>query len=46
MMRLDTDVTARIAAGEVAGFLSKPYSFDQLRTVLKGVIEGKLPKLG
>lgn len=33
------DVSSRIVAGEIAGFLNKPYSFDQLREVLKKVVE-------
>lgn len=35
----DSDVTSRIMEGEVAGYLGKPYSFDQLREVLRGVVE-------
>ena len=38
----DTPVAARMA-GEVAGLLNKPYSFDQLRGVLKRVVEGVKP---
>ena len=37
----DTLVSSRIATGEAAGFLSKPYSFDNLREVLKSVVEGR-----
>ena len=36
----DTAVTARIPADEIAGMVNKPYSFDQLRTVLKAVTGG------
>jgi len=36
----DTVVTSRIAQKEIAGLVSKPYNVDQLRTVLKGVMEG------
>lgn len=35
----DMTVTTQMADEEVAGFLSKPYSFDQLRKVLKSVVE-------
>jgi PAS domain S-box-containing protein len=35
----DADITSRIAEGEIAGFLNKPYRFDQLRDVLRGVTE-------
>jgi len=37
----DTLVSSRIATGEAAGFLSKPYGFDNLREVLKSVMEGR-----
>ncbi len=37
----DTLVSSRIATGEAAGILSKPYSFDNLREVLKSVVEGR-----
>lgn len=37
----DVDVTSRITGGEIAGLLSKPYRFDQLRDVLKSVVERK-----
>ncbi len=33
------DISSRITEGEVAGFLSKPYNFDQICNVLKGVVE-------
>jgi PAS domain S-box-containing protein len=36
----DTVVTSKIAPGDIAGLISKPYNFDQLREVLKGVVEG------
>ncbi len=39
----DAEVTSRIAEAKVAGFLSKPYSFAQMREVLKSVIDGPLP---
>lgn len=35
----DSPVTSRIATGDAAGFLNKPYNFDQLREVLKEVVE-------
>ncbi len=35
----DMDVTSQIAEGKVAGYLSKPYSFNRLREVMKGVVE-------
>ncbi len=35
----DTLVSSRIEKGEAAGILSKPYSFDNLREVLKSVVE-------
>jgi CheY-like chemotaxis protein len=39
----DVDVTSKITGGEIAGLLSKPYRFDQLRDVLKSVVEGAKP---
>jgi FixJ family two-component response regulator len=36
----DTVVTTRIPIAEIAGLVSKPYRFDQLRDVLKRVVEG------
>ena len=36
----DTLASSRITTGDAAGFLNKPYSFDQLRDVLRGVMEG------
>ncbi len=39
----DTIVTSKIDPGDMAGMISKPYSYDQLREVLKGVVEA-LPK--
>ncbi|MEI6207417.1 MAG: ATP-binding protein [Desulfuromonadales bacterium] len=36
----DTVVTTRIPIGEIAGLVGKPYSFDQLREVLKRVLDG------
>jgi len=35
----DTVVTSKIARGDIAGLISKPYKFDQLREVLKSVVE-------
>ncbi len=37
----DTTVTAKISGGNIAGLVSKPYSFEQLRSVLKNVLENK-----
>jgi signal transduction histidine kinase/ABC-type amino acid transport substrate-binding protein/CheY-like chemotaxis protein len=36
----DVDVTSKIARNDIAGIIGKPYGFDQLREVLKGVMEG------
>ncbi|MEI6208590.1 MAG: ATP-binding protein [Desulfuromonadales bacterium] len=36
----DTVVTTRIPVAQIAGLVSKPYRFDQLRDVLKGVVDG------
>jgi signal transduction histidine kinase/CheY-like chemotaxis protein len=36
----DSDVTSRIPREEIAGLINKPYSPEQLRDVLKGVVEG------
>jgi CheY-like chemotaxis protein len=36
----DTVVTTRIPNEEIAGMVNKPYRFDQLRDVLKRVVEG------
>jgi len=36
----DEAVTSRIPREDIAGMVSKPYRFDQLRDVLKGVVEG------
>ena len=33
------DISSKIPSGEIAGLINKPYSFDQLRDVLMGVIE-------
>jgi len=38
----ETEVTSRIPREEVAGMVSKPYRFDQLRKVLKSVLNGSL----
>jgi PAS domain S-box-containing protein len=35
----DADVTSKIAREDMAGLIGKPYNFDQLREVLKGVVE-------
>ncbi len=35
----DVDINSHITDGEVAGFLSKPYSFAQMRELLKSVME-------
>ena len=39
----DAEVTSRIHE-TIAGVVSKPYSFDQLRNVLKSVVEKTAPK--
>ena len=36
----DAEVASRIAREDIAGMISKPYHFDQLREVLKKVVEG------
>lgn len=36
----DEVTTSQIPREDIAGMLSKPYNFDQLREVLKGVVEG------
>ena len=36
----DAGVTSGIPREDTAGILSKPYNFDQLREVLRGVVEG------
>ena len=36
----DTVVTSRISVDEIAGLVSKPYRFDQLRDVLKSIVVG------
>ena len=35
----DTVVTSRICREDIAGLVSKPYNFDQLRNVLKSILE-------
>ena len=40
----DTTVTAKISGGEIADLVSKPYSFEQLRNVLKKVMENEAHK--
>jgi len=35
----DVIATSRMAAGQVAGFLNKPYSFDQLQEILKKIVD-------
>jgi PAS domain S-box-containing protein len=34
------DIASKIPSEAIAGLINKPYSFDQLRDVLKGVVEG------
>ena len=36
----DMEVSSRIGSDNIAGLISKPYNPDQLREVLKGIIEG------
>jgi PAS domain S-box-containing protein len=36
----DAVITSRIPRNDIAGLVSKPYRFDQLRDVLKNVVEG------
>jgi CheY-like chemotaxis protein len=36
----DAEVSARIGSDNIAGLISKPYNPNQLREVLKGVMEG------
>ena len=36
----DTIVTSRIPSVDIAGLVNKPYNFDQLLVVLRGVVEG------
>jgi signal transduction histidine kinase len=38
----DTVVSTRIAPEEIAGLISKPYKFEKLREVLRGVVEDAL----
>ncbi|MEI6703872.1 MAG: response regulator, partial [Deltaproteobacteria bacterium] len=40
----DAEVSSRIAGEEIAGLISKPYNPDQLRDVLKMVVEGASTK--
>jgi len=35
----NTDVTSKIAPGDISGLISKPYNFDQLRDVLRSTLE-------
>jgi FixJ family two-component response regulator len=35
----DAMVTSKIPPADIAGMISKPYSFKQLRDVLKGIME-------
>jgi CheY-like chemotaxis protein len=37
------DVTSRISCDDIAGLVGKPYSFDNLREVLKSVVGGAYP---
>jgi signal transduction histidine kinase/CheY-like chemotaxis protein len=39
----ETLVTSQIARSEITGLASKPYSFAQLREILKKVMENKIP---
>jgi DNA-binding NtrC family response regulator len=39
----DNDVTSHIPQNEIAGLISKPYNPDQLREVLRSVVEGIQP---
>ncbi len=39
----DVEVGSRISIDDIAGLISKPYNPDQLREVLKGVLEGVHP---
>ena len=39
----DTVVTSRIAPEDIAGLISKPYNFDQLREVLMNVLGDTQP---
>jgi CheY-like chemotaxis protein len=41
----DTAVASRIAGGDVAGFLGKPYNFEQMQELLKRVAKGHPDKL-
>jgi CheY-like chemotaxis protein len=34
------DIGSRIPREEIAGLINKPYNFDQMREVLRGVVEG------
>jgi CheY-like chemotaxis protein len=34
------DIDSKIPREEIAGLINKPYNFDQLREVLRGVVEG------
>lgn len=36
----DMEVISRIPRSEIAGFISKPYRFDKLRELLKGIVIG------
>jgi two-component system cell cycle sensor histidine kinase/response regulator CckA len=38
----DTIVSSKITPGDIAGLISKPYKFEQLREVLRGVVEKKI----
>ena len=38
----DVEVSSRIGSDNIAGLINKPYNPDQLRDVLKGVLEGKV----
>lgn len=36
----DVDVSSKIPCDDIAGLISKPYSFDQLREIMKSVVNG------
>jgi CheY-like chemotaxis protein len=40
----DLVVTSKIPPGDIVGLINKPYSFEQLREVLKCVVEKTVPK--
>jgi FixJ family two-component response regulator len=42
----DDDVSSQMPREYIAGLISKPYSFDQLRDVMKSVVETASGKIG